>query len=43
MEGNSLTLSRTGLTDWIIAFSNEIIAQRGAGAAPIIYLSRSRR
>jgi lysozyme len=41
MEGSSLTLSRTGLTDWIIAFSNEIIAQRGAGAAPIIYLSRS--
>jgi GH25 family lysozyme M1 (1,4-beta-N-acetylmuramidase) len=41
VEGSNLTLSRTGLTDWIIAFSNEIIAQRGAGAAPIIYMSRS--
>jgi GH25 family lysozyme M1 (1,4-beta-N-acetylmuramidase) len=41
MEGNSLTLSTPALTDWIIAFSNEIIAKRGAGAAPIIYASRS--
>ena len=31
----------SALTDWIIAFSNEVIAQRGAGAAPIIYLGRS--
>jgi GH25 family lysozyme M1 (1,4-beta-N-acetylmuramidase) len=41
VEGNNLTLSKAGLTDWIIAFCNEIIAQRGAGAAPIIYMSRS--
>ena len=41
VEGNNLTLSVSALTDWIIAFSNEIIAQRGAGAAPIIYMSRS--
>src|SRR2546421_4133031 len=35
VEGNNLTLTKTNLTDWLIAFSNEIIAQRGAGAAPI--------
>jgi hypothetical protein len=41
LEQNNTVLSPAALTDWIIAFSNEIIAQRGAGAAPIIYLGRS--
>jgi len=41
LEQNNTVLTKAGLTDWIIAFSNEIIAQRGAGAAPIIYLGRS--
>ena len=41
VEGSAANLTRTGLTDWIIAFSNEIIAQRGVGAAPIIYMNRS--
>lgn len=31
------SLNTTALTDWVIAFSNEIIANRGPGAAPIIY------
>src|SRR5262249_18320475 len=33
-------LSTTALTDWAIAFSNEIIARRGPGAAPIIYCNQ---
>ena len=41
LEQNNTVLSTTALTDWIIAFSNEIVAQRGAGAEPIIYLGRS--
>lgn len=41
LEQNNTVLTTTALTDWIIAFSNEIIAQRGAGAAPIIYLGRA--
>ena len=34
-------LTTTELTDWVIAFCNEIIARRGAGAAPIIYCSQT--
>ena len=41
LEGSSANLSTTTLTDWVIAFSDRIIAQRGVGAAPIIYTSRS--
>ena len=43
MEGNVIATNFTpaALTDWIIAFSNEIISQRGKGAAPIIYMNRS--
>lgn len=41
IEGSANTLSVSGLTDWIIAFSNEIMAQRGNGAAPILYMNRS--
>lgn len=41
LEGNSLTLTKTALTDWVIAFHNRIVDQRGAGAAPIIYTGRS--
>jgi GH25 family lysozyme M1 (1,4-beta-N-acetylmuramidase) len=35
------TLSTSALTDWVIAFRNRIVEQRGAGAAPIVYTSRS--
>jgi len=41
LEQNNTALSPPALTDWIIAFCNEVVAQRGAGAAPIIYLGRS--
>ena len=41
IEGSAATLSTTALTDWVIAFSDEIIAQRGPGAAPIIYTLQS--
>jgi lysozyme len=41
VEGSNLTLSVSALTDWIIAFCNEIVAQRGAGAMPIIYMGRA--
>jgi len=41
IEGNAGTLSTNALTDWVIAFSDEVIAQRGPGAAPIIYSSRT--
>jgi T5SS/PEP-CTERM-associated repeat protein len=34
-------LTTTELTDWVIAFCNEIIARRGPGAAPIIYCSQT--
>jgi T5SS/PEP-CTERM-associated repeat protein len=34
-SGTSMTSAE--LTDWVIAFSNEITNNRGAGAAPIIY------
>ena len=38
-RGSNLTT--TELTDWVIAFSDEIIARRGPGAAPIIYCSQT--
>ncbi|HVU99787.1 MAG TPA: glycoside hydrolase family 25 protein [Verrucomicrobiae bacterium] len=41
LEQNNTVLTPGALTDWIIAFSNEISTQRGAGAVPIIYLGRS--
>jgi len=41
VEGSNLTLSTSALTDWIIAFCNEVVAQRGAGAMPIIYMGRA--
>jgi GH25 family lysozyme M1 (1,4-beta-N-acetylmuramidase) len=34
-------LTTTALTDWVLAFANEIITQRGPGAAPIIYCDQS--
>ena len=40
VEGSAATLSTSNLTDWVIAFRNEIVAQRGPGAAPIIYCSQ---
>ncbi|HEX5223254.1 MAG TPA: GH25 family lysozyme [Verrucomicrobiae bacterium] len=41
LEGSAATLSTAALTDWVIAFSNEIIARRGPGAAPIIYCNQT--
>ncbi|HVV01235.1 MAG TPA: GH25 family lysozyme [Verrucomicrobiae bacterium] len=31
------SLSQTALTDWVLAFANEIVARRGPAASPIIY------
>jgi lysozyme len=36
-RGNGL--GATALTDWVVAFVNEVVALRGAGAEPIIYTS----
>lgn len=41
VEGSNLNLSVSALTDWIIAFCNEVVAQRGAGTMPIIYMGRA--
>jgi len=41
LEGSASTLSTTALTDWVIAFHDRMVEQRGAGAAPIVYTSRS--
>ncbi len=41
IEFTSAVLTAPVMTDWVIAFSNEIIRQRGAGAAPIIYCTLS--
>lgn len=41
VEGSNLNLSVSALTDWIIAFCNEVVAQRGEGARPIIYMGRA--
>jgi autotransporter-associated beta strand protein len=37
IEGSSSNLSASALTDWVIAFINEVVAMRGSSAAPIIY------
>jgi lysozyme len=38
IEGSSTSaLSTTALTDWVIAFNNQVALRRGAGAVPIIY------
>ncbi|HSU56192.1 MAG TPA: GH25 family lysozyme [Candidatus Dormibacteraeota bacterium] len=34
-------LSTTALTDWVIAFANEVVRTRGTGAAPIIYCTQT--
>lgn len=41
VEFNAGTLSTADLTDWVIAFANEIITHRGIGAAPIIYCNQT--
>jgi GH25 family lysozyme M1 (1,4-beta-N-acetylmuramidase) len=41
LEFNAATLSATELTDWAIAFCDEIVARRGPSAAPIIYCNQS--
>jgi fibronectin-binding autotransporter adhesin len=37
IEGSSSQLTASALTDWVIAFSNEVVAMRGSSAEPIIY------
>jgi lysozyme len=37
VEGNNQNLSASALTDWVIAFINEVVSQRGPAAEPIIY------
>ncbi|HOX57252.1 MAG TPA: GH25 family lysozyme [Candidatus Paceibacterota bacterium] len=39
LEAGSI-LTTTELTDWVIAFAEEIVAHRGPGAAPVIYCSQ---
>src|SRR5262249_713294 len=41
VEGNNANLSDTALTDWVIAFINEVVAARGPAAEPIIYTTSS--
>jgi T5SS/PEP-CTERM-associated repeat protein len=41
VEFNAATLGTTELTDWVIAFSDRIIALRGTNAAPIIYCNQA--
>lgn len=41
LEGSSLTLSTTALTDWVLAFVNRVVAVKGPAAEPIIYATRS--
>lgn len=41
LDLEEMATNQTGLTDWVIAFSNEIQAQRGANAAPIVYTTPS--
>ena len=36
LEFAAANLSTTALTDWVIAFADELVAHRGPGAAPII-------
>jgi GH25 family lysozyme M1 (1,4-beta-N-acetylmuramidase) len=40
LESKAAKLTTSALTDWVIAFCDEIIAQRGPTAAPIIYCSQ---
>jgi GH25 family lysozyme M1 (1,4-beta-N-acetylmuramidase) len=41
LEGASLNLSTSALTDWVLAFVNEVVAVKGPAAEPIIYATRS--
>ena len=41
LEFAAANLSTPALTDWVIAFCDEIIAQRGPSAAPIIYCDQN--
>ncbi len=40
IETTSSNLTPSVMSDWVIAFSQEIINNRGAGAAPIVYCSQ---
>ena len=37
LQGSAANLTTAALTDWVIAFCDEIVAQRGPNALPIIY------
>jgi len=37
LQGSAANLTTTGLSDWVIAFCDEIVAQRGPNATPVIY------
>jgi lysozyme len=37
LQGSAANLTTTALTDWVIAFCGEIVAQRGPNATPVIY------
>jgi GH25 family lysozyme M1 (1,4-beta-N-acetylmuramidase) len=41
IETGAGVLSATQMTDWVLAFSQEVVSSRGAGAAPIIYCLQS--
>jgi T5SS/PEP-CTERM-associated repeat protein len=41
VEFSASTLGTPELTDWVIAFSDRIIALRGANAAPIVYCNQA--
>jgi lysozyme len=40
LESKAAKLATSALTDWVIAFCDEVVAQRGPTAAPIIYCSQ---
>ncbi len=41
MQDGANVLSTADLTDWIIAFSDRIISERGAGAVPVLFMDRT--
>jgi lysozyme len=41
LEGASLSLSTTALTNWVLAFVDRVVAVKGPAAEPIIYATRS--
>jgi GH25 family lysozyme M1 (1,4-beta-N-acetylmuramidase) len=41
LEGRAESLKASALTDWVQAFIDEVVARRGPGAMPILYMNRS--